>query len=109
MSRRPGAWLQRLRGGTFARRTATSSVIFWMSQVLVIATGIVAARLLGAPAFGAVVLATAMVSLIGLLLDISLEEGLIFLGVRASEQQREDDLHGYFSVGIRVDVLLGLA
>ena len=102
--RRDSLWRDR----TFWRRTGQASLVVWLGHAAILASTVVLARSLSVAGLGAVVLATAVVTVISSLLDLTFDEAVVFQGVRAEEAGRRDELKGVLRAGVLLDLFVGV-
>ena len=79
----------------------------WVGHAAILASTVVLARSLSVPAFGAIVLATSVVTVISSLLDLTFDEAVVFQGVRAEEAGRRGELKGVLRAGVLLDLFVG--
>lgn len=80
----------------------------WLGHAAILASTVVLARNLSVRALGAVVLATSVVTLISNLLDLTLDEAVVYHGVRSETAGRRGELKGMLRAAVLLDLLIGL-
>jgi O-antigen/teichoic acid export membrane protein len=96
------------RTGAWWRTSARSSVALWLSTLFAFLANLIAARSLGPSGWGAVVLALAVASLVGLVLDITFEEAVVHYGSRAIAEGRLDRLRSLVKTAFVLDIAIGV-
>jgi O-antigen/teichoic acid export membrane protein len=89
------------------RTSAHSSVALWASTLFAFLANLVAARSLGPTGWGAVVLALAVATFIGLVLDITFEEAVVHHGARALAAGRSGDVRSLVRTAFLLDIAIG--
>ncbi|MFP5318557.1 MAG: lipopolysaccharide biosynthesis protein [Acidimicrobiia bacterium] len=96
------------RDRSFWRRTGQASVMVWLGHAAVLASSVVLARSLSVSAFGAVVLATSVVTVLSSLLDLTFDEAVVYYGVRADETGSRRELKGLLRSSVLLDLGIGI-
>jgi O-antigen/teichoic acid export membrane protein len=91
------------------RRAWQTSAAMWASTALAFAATVVVARHLGPDGFGQVVLAISTATLVGMLLDLTLEDALVFHGFRALQAGQMGTLRGLIRRSLVLDLTIGVA
>jgi O-antigen/teichoic acid export membrane protein len=89
------------------RTSARSSIALWASTLLAFVANLIAARSLGPTGWGAVVLALALATFVGLVLDITFEEAVVHHGARELARGRLGDLRSLVRTAFLLDVAIG--
>lgn len=97
-------WRQR----AWWQRAAWTSATFWTAHAVTLLGSVVAARGLGAESYGAVVLALATCSTVALFSDITLDEALVFFGIKDAQERQGAHLRPLFRMALGVDLTLGV-
>jgi O-antigen/teichoic acid export membrane protein len=95
------------RTGAWWRTSARASAALWASTALAFVANLIAARSLGPAGWGAVVLALALATLVGLVLDITVEEAVVYHGSRALAEGRLDRLRSLVQAAFLFDIAIG--
>jgi O-antigen/teichoic acid export membrane protein len=90
------------------RASARSSLALWLSTLFALLSNLVAARSLGPTGWGAVVLALALATLVGLILDVTFEEAVVHYGSRALAEGRLDRLSSLIRTAFILDLAVGV-
>jgi O-antigen/teichoic acid export membrane protein len=90
------------------RRAGQTSVATWGSTALAFAATVVAARALGPEGFGEVVLAVSAATLVGTLLDLTLEDAVVYHGFRALEARHMRTLRALIRSSLVLDLTIGV-
>ncbi|MEY2476251.1 MAG: hypothetical protein QOG87_1566 [Actinomycetota bacterium] len=100
----PTVWSDR----GFWGRAGQASVTLWLGHAATLASSIVVARAFAVSEFGAIVLAAATVTIISGFLDLTLDEAVVYHGVRADEGGRKGEMRGLLRAATRFDLVNGL-
>lgn len=95
-------------GPGFGRQLVSTSLGLWSATALAFASTAVVARSLGAPRYGELVLAVALVTLVTTFLDLTLEEGVVHHGFRLLASGDEPALRQLLRVALVIDVTIGV-
>lgn len=93
---------------SFWRRTGQASIAVWLGHAAILCSTVILARSFSVPAFGALVLATSVVSVISSLIDLTLDEAVVFFGVRSDEAGHRGELKGLLRAAVLLDLLVGV-
>lgn len=85
-----------------------TSLATWGSTALAFAATVVVARALGPDGFGEVVLAVSTATLVAMLLDLSLEDAVVYHGFRALEAGRMGTLRALIRRSLALDFVIGI-
>lgn len=94
---------------SWRKRTFSTTGADWTAQGLTVVGGIVAARALGAEGYGSLVLAIAIASFVATLLDVTLEEALLYFGTMDLTEQGGSNLRELFRRALSLDFAIGVA
>jgi O-antigen/teichoic acid export membrane protein len=85
-----------------------TSVAVWASTALAFVATVVAARALGPGGYGQVVLAVSVATLVGTLLDLTLEDAVVYHGFRALEAGQMGTLRSLVRRSLALDMTIGV-
>lgn len=88
-------------------RAGQASAGIWLGTALAFVGSVIVARNLGPSRYGSVVLAVSLAGLISTLLDLTLEEALVFYGSQRLAQQDSSGLRGLVRSAVLVDIVNG--
>jgi O-antigen/teichoic acid export membrane protein len=91
------------------RRSGISSLLIWAATGITVLSTLIAARGLGPIEYGELVLALALATLVGMLLDLTLDEAVVRLGYRSLAEDRLGDLRTMLRTALGIDVVVGVA
>jgi O-antigen/teichoic acid export membrane protein len=108
-NRPPGPEDEFWRRRSWWRRAGQTSVATYGSTALAFAATVVVARGLGPSGFGEVVLAISTATLVAMLLDLSLEDAVVYHGFRALEAGHMATLRALIRRSLGLDLAIGIA
>jgi O-antigen/teichoic acid export membrane protein len=91
------------------RRSGISSLMIWAATGITVISTLIAARGLGPIEYGELVLALALATLVGMLLDLTLDEAVVRLGYRSLAEGRLGDLGTMLRTALGIDIAVGVA
>lgn len=89
-------------------RTANATLAIWIGTALAFASTVIVARSLGPAGYGSVIMAVSLLTLITTVLDLTLEEAIVFYGSGLIAENDGVGLRRLLSTALRIDVLNGL-
>lgn len=107
--RQPGGEDEFWRRRSWWLRAGQTSAATYVSTALAFAATVVVARGLGPSGFGEVVLAISTATLVAMLLDLSLEDAVVFHGFRALEAGHMGTLRALIRRSLTLDLAIGIA
>jgi O-antigen/teichoic acid export membrane protein len=90
------------------RRAGRTSLALWGSTAVAFVATVVAARALGPDEFGEVVLAVSVATLVATLLDLTLEDAVVYHGFQALEAGHMRTLRALIRSSLSLDVVIGV-
>jgi O-antigen/teichoic acid export membrane protein len=97
------------RRARFWRRSVSASLVTWAATGITMLATLLAARSLGPGTYGSLVLALSLATLVGMLLDLTLDEAVVHLGYRSLRRGALGDLRELLRTALLIDVAFGLA
>jgi O-antigen/teichoic acid export membrane protein len=93
----------------FWRRSLGASLVTWAATGITMLATLLAARSLGPSTYGSLVLALSLATLVGMLLDLTLDEAVVHLGFRSLTRRRLGDLRVLLRTALHIDIGFGIA
>jgi O-antigen/teichoic acid export membrane protein len=91
------------------RRSGISSLLIWAATGITVLSTLIAARGLGPVEYGELVLALALAALVGMLLDLTLDEAVVRLGYPSLAEGRLGDLRMMLRTALGIDLVVDVA